>query len=353
MTPPWVVCAPMRIEAAALRRGLVASANRERGRAVSGSRERGPDASDSRERGLGGSASGRGPKDAVRHTGVGARRAGQAAAGLDRSGLAAFAVAGVAGGLRAALRAGDVVVADRVRTVDGSIAVECPAAPLVASALRRRGMTVHIGPVVSADHLVRGAFRQRLAATGALAADTESAWLLGGVGVGTVALACVRVVADAPPGAVFQPATLGRLATALRALPRVASALAEFAEAATVRRVVPAAEADVVLVPGSTNSANSRRLVEVAARAGTVAHLVDDVHAIDLRWLAGARTVGVTAGACAPSALVDDVVAALRGLGAGDVVERTDTRRGAEPNRSGAPPAGDVRFTLPKEVRQS
>ena len=55
-------------------------------------------------------------------------------------------------------------------------------------------------------------------------------------------------------------------------------------------------EADLVLVLGSANSSNSRRLVEVAQRAGTPAHLVDDVGAVDLRWLAGARTVGVTAG---------------------------------------------------------
>nr|WP_240942588.1 4-hydroxy-3-methylbut-2-enyl diphosphate reductase [Planosporangium thailandense] len=99
-----------------------------------------------------------------------------------------------------------------------------------------------------------------------------------------------------------------------------------------------AADADVVLVVGSANSSNSRRLVEVAERAGAAAYLVDDAAGVDLRWLAGARTVGVTAGASAPPALVDEVVGALRGLGPQAVHERSDT-------------VEDVRFTLPKEVR--
>jgi 4-hydroxy-3-methylbut-2-enyl diphosphate reductase len=99
-----------------------------------------------------------------------------------------------------------------------------------------------------------------------------------------------------------------------------------------------AARADVVLVIGSTNSSNSRRLVEVTERGGTPAHLVDDVAGVDLRWLAGARTVGVTAGASAPPWLVDQAVRALAGLGAHAVREHTT---GTE----------DVHFTLPKEVR--
>lgn len=99
-----------------------------------------------------------------------------------------------------------------------------------------------------------------------------------------------------------------------------------------------AAEADLLLVVGSVNSSNSKRLVEVARRVGTPAYLVDDAGGIELEWLAGARTVGVTAGASAPPALVDDVIAALRGLGEVDVAERTVTTE-------------EVHFTLPKEVR--
>nr|WP_241563702.1 4-hydroxy-3-methylbut-2-enyl diphosphate reductase [Micromonospora costi] len=100
-----------------------------------------------------------------------------------------------------------------------------------------------------------------------------------------------------------------------------------------------AARADVVLVIGSTNSSNSRRLVEVAERAGARAHLIDGVGDIDLRWLVGAATVGITAGASAPPGLVDEVVAALGALGAREVSEHTAA-------------VEDVVFTLPKEVRQ-
>ena len=99
-----------------------------------------------------------------------------------------------------------------------------------------------------------------------------------------------------------------------------------------------AGECDLLLVVGSQNSSNSQRLVEVAERAGCQAHLIDDEREIDLAWLAGAATVGVTAGASAPAAIVDRVVAALGGLGPLDVHTRTVT-------------AETVRFSLPEEVR--
>ncbi|MFL6115536.1 MAG: 4-hydroxy-3-methylbut-2-enyl diphosphate reductase, partial [Catenulispora sp.] len=100
-----------------------------------------------------------------------------------------------------------------------------------------------------------------------------------------------------------------------------------------------AGECDVVLVVGSANSSNSRRLVEVAQRAGVAAHLVDDIAGIDLRWLAGAGAIGVTAGASAPPRLVDEVAAALGALGATDLTERTTTTE-------------SIQFALPKEVRR-
>ena len=88
-----------------------------------------------------------------------------------------------------------------------------------------------------------------------------------------------------------------------------------------------AAESDVVLVVGSANSSNSRRLVEVAERAGTPAYLVDDPADLRPEWTDGARVVGVTAGASAPPALVDAVVAAL---GAPAVVQRETARETIE-----------------------
>jgi 4-hydroxy-3-methylbut-2-enyl diphosphate reductase len=76
-----------------------------------------------------------------------------------------------------------------------------------------------------------------------------------------------------------------------------------------------AAASDLVLVVGSANSSNSRRLVEVAHRHDAAAHLVDEASDIRPEWLRDAVVVGVTAGASAPPWLVDDVVAALAGLG--------------------------------------
>jgi 4-hydroxy-3-methylbut-2-enyl diphosphate reductase len=97
-------------------------------------------------------------------------------------------------------------------------------------------------------------------------------------------------------------------------------------------------DADLVLVVGSQNSSNSRRLVETSLRLGTPAHLVDDIDDVDLDWLAGVGTLGLTAGASAPQTLVDEVVEAVGGLGPVDVQTRHLVSE-------------DVRFTLPKEVR--
>ncbi|MDA2814741.1 4-hydroxy-3-methylbut-2-enyl diphosphate reductase [Nocardiopsis sp. RSe5-2] len=100
-----------------------------------------------------------------------------------------------------------------------------------------------------------------------------------------------------------------------------------------------AAESDAVLVVGSDNSSNSVRLVELAERNGTPAHLIDGPGDIRPEWLAGARSVGLTAGASAPPALVDAVVAALRGLGPLTVTEYETARE-------------TVHFTLPTPVRR-
>ncbi len=69
---------------------------------------------------------------------------------------------------------------------------------------------------------------------------------------------------------------------------------------------------DVVLVIGSETSSNSKRLVEVALRAGARrAALVEDAGAVDWTMLEGAATVGITAGASAPEELVENLIAAI------------------------------------------
>jgi 4-hydroxy-3-methylbut-2-enyl diphosphate reductase len=103
-----------------------------------------------------------------------------------------------------------------------------------------------------------------------------------------------------------------------------------------VRALAP--ECDVVLVVGSSNSSNSRRLVEVAERAGATARLIDDESQIEPAWLANRRTVGLTAGASAPERLVARVLDALTVLGPLEVSERSVTTE-------------TTRFKLPPEVR--
>ncbi|GLT00888.1 4-hydroxy-3-methylbut-2-enyl diphosphate reductase [Sphingobium jiangsuense] len=70
-------------------------------------------------------------------------------------------------------------------------------------------------------------------------------------------------------------------------------------------------ECDAVLVIGAPNSSNSVRLVECAEREGAKATLIQRGPDIDLRWLDGVRTLGITAGASAPEVLVREVVDTL------------------------------------------
>jgi 4-hydroxy-3-methylbut-2-enyl diphosphate reductase len=463
----------------------------------------------------------------LQRSGMGPRRARATAALAARSSADAIAVSGFCGALDPALRPGDLVVATELRGVGGDgIPVACPTATLLAGALRRRGLRVHEGPLASTTRLVRGAERERLHATGAIAVDMESAWLaaaaagrpfavvravvdtpqrelrdpvamVGGgarayrslraaagvlsawgraAGPRTVALASPRascagveraveiveqalerhgpgvhvrkqivhnahVVADLERrGAVFvdevdevpegapvvfsahgvSPAV--RAAAAERELdvidatcPLVSKVHAEarrfardgytivlvghegheevdgtLGEAPDRVRVVEdagdvealdvddpqrvayltqttlavdetdeivealrarfprltgprtsdicyatqnrqdavkalAADSDLVLVVGSANSSNSRRLVEVAERHGPPAHLIDDESSIEPEWLVGCRTIGLTAGASAPEALVQRVLRALCALGPTEVSERPTT----------------------------
>lgn len=455
----------------------------------------------------------------VYRLGLGPQRATRSIARLTGDGrsVEGLLLAGVGGGLSGAVRPGDLVVADAVQC--GDHVVPLPGAPLLAGALRRLGLTVHVGPVVSSASPVDGRDREALARTGALVVDMESAALAGSLDrlAPGAAIAVVRAVADTSDRPLLHPATVQRGIVALGSLRRSAPALQAWAEAvgrhqvllagprsfcagvhraidsvdgalrrygapvyvrrqivhnthvvsdlerrgavfvdeldqvpagsvavlaahgvapgvreqararrlrlvdatcplvakvhvearryatrgdtvllighadheevegtvgeaprdilvvedvAAARTVRPAdpsrvayvmqttlavddAEAiasvlrerfphiaaprtddicfattnrqdavravargcDVVLVLGSANSSNSRRLVEVAQRSGVPAHLVEDAGEVDLRWLAGAARIGVTAGASAPPMLVDDLIDSLGGLG--------------------------------------
>ena len=98
-------------------------------------------------------------------------------------------------------------------------------------------------------------------------------------------------------------------------------------------------QCDLVLVIGSTNSSNSQRLVDVARDAGTQAHLIDNEGMVREEWLEGARVVGISSGASAPEELVERLVRFFRDRGA-ETVETFEVLR------------EDVRFMLPKTIRQ-
>ncbi len=441
-----IICAPMRIEARVIRRGLRTSAD---------------------------------PPDVLR-TGYGTTRAADRAGELKASPFGQMVVMGVGAGLTSDLGPGDLVVGTEVGVAT------CLSAPLLAGELRRAGLTARTGRITTVDHLVRRSERAGLAADGTLLADMESAPLAGAAGDRPVAV--IRAVSDTERaieiveralelqgkpvyvrkqivhntrvvgeledrGAVFvdeldqvpdgatvvfsahgvSPAvrteasrrglavidatcplvskvhaearrfaadgytvafighegheevegTLGEAPDSMVLVqtpqdvaglrPRdservaylmqttlsvdeaaeVSGALRERFPAmrapgsddicyattnrqAAVRAV--AADSDLVLVAGSANSSNSVRLVETCERAGTPAHLIDSAADIQLGWLTGVSTIGLTAGASAPPAVVEEIISALSGLGPLSVSERVTTTE-------------SIRFGLPKEVR--
>ena len=94
---------------------------------------------------------------------------------------------------------------------------------------------------------------------------------------------------------------------------------------------------DLVIVVGSPNSSNSRRLREVAEKHGVRAYLVDHAGELEREWFEGTARVGVTAGASAPEVLVRDVVTRIEAWG------------GRLVSDGGAPSEG-VTFPLPKDL---
>lgn len=103
-----------------------------------------------------------------------------------------------------------------------------------------------------------------------------------------------------------------------------------------VKAVAP--QCQTLLVVGSQNSSNSRRLVEVCRNAGVPAYLVDDESEVRAEWLRDVRTVAVTAGASAPENLVEELIASLRSKHGFETVEEVEIKD------------EDVRFSLPAEL---
>ncbi|GGC99325.1 4-hydroxy-3-methylbut-2-enyl diphosphate reductase [Undibacterium terreum] len=76
---------------------------------------------------------------------------------------------------------------------------------------------------------------------------------------------------------------------------------------------------DVIVVMGASNSSNSNRLREIGAESGVPSYLIADGSELDPAWVRDAQVVGITAGASAPEAMVEDVLAALRRFGPVDI----------------------------------
>ncbi|WP_304030460.1 4-hydroxy-3-methylbut-2-enyl diphosphate reductase [Corynebacterium glyciniphilum] len=104
-----------------------------------------------------------------------------------------------------------------------------------------------------------------------------------------------------------------------------------------VKAIAP--QVELMIVVGSQNSSNSKRLVEVALQHGTKeSHLVDYAEQVDPAWFDGVTSVGVTSGASVPELLVRGVLDLLAEHGFSSIEEVTTATE-------------DLVFSLPRELR--
>lgn len=97
---------------------------------------------------------------------------------------------------------------------------------------------------------------------------------------------------------------------------------------------------DVLLVVGAANSSNSNRLREIGTECGVPSYLIADGRDLDPAWVAGATSIGLTAGASAPDVLVDNVINRLAELGSIEIT----TLPGIEEK---------IQFRLPAELSEA
>jgi 4-hydroxy-3-methylbut-2-en-1-yl diphosphate reductase len=97
--------------------------------------------------------------------------------------------------------------------------------------------------------------------------------------------------------------------------------------------------ADMIIVVGAKNSSNSNRLCEIGREEGLPSYLIADGSELDASWVEGKQTIGITAGASAPEALVESVIDALRAVDPGLEVTQMDGKK------------EHIEFRLPAELR--
>ncbi|WP_116998678.1 4-hydroxy-3-methylbut-2-enyl diphosphate reductase [Desertimonas flava] len=200
----------------------------------------------------------------VLRTGMGPAKASAFAAGEGRRRIdpaGPIAVVGVAGALSDDLKPGDIIVADSLVSTDGKISVDLPGAPLVASALAAAGITSRIGPLSCAHVIIKGDARDKLAASGAIAVEMESAWLADGLGAteGGRPFAVVRVIIDTPSHELFSRHTIRNFRMVLGKLASVVAPLERWAEACGDR--------DILLAGPRSFCAGVERAIEIVERA--------------------------------------------------------------------------------------
>jgi len=100
-----------------------------------------------------------------------------------------------------------------------------------------------------------------------------------------------------------------------------------------------ATRADVVLVLGSQNSSNSKRLAEIAQSLGPRGHLIDGVSDLQDDWFDDANTVLITAGASAPEDVVQEAIGYLQSRFGATIREEWVREE-------------SVHFPLPKSLRE-
>jgi 4-hydroxy-3-methylbut-2-enyl diphosphate reductase len=196
-----LIAAPLRLEAAMIRTGLRRSARLPTDAAA-------PE--------LAGSVR-------VRQTGMGPRRAREAALALSADPARRLLVMGFGGGLDELGEVGDAIVAEAV-IGPADERVECAGAEQLAAALLKGGVTVRRGVVASVQRIAMGDARTRLRERGAVAVDMESVWLAAAAAERPFAV--VRIISDTPTRELTRPlATVAGVARASAALARAAGAL--------------------------------------------------------------------------------------------------------------------------------
>ncbi|MBX5469636.1 MAG: 4-hydroxy-3-methylbut-2-enyl diphosphate reductase [Thermoleophilaceae bacterium] len=187
---------------------------------------------------------------------MGQERAEEASKRALEAAAAAIAVAGFCGALDPELEPGDLVLATEIRSPEG--VVELPSAGLLAGVLAREGLRVRTGPIWSSPHLVHGAEREELRATGAIAVDMESAWLA--AAANDRPLAVLRSVVDTPTRELSDAlATVRGGVRAYRSLVRASRALDRWAASIRPRKVV--------LASPRASCAGVERAIEIVERA--------------------------------------------------------------------------------------